>query len=206
MSATTTRIGILLFSQFDLIDAGGPYEVFLTASRLVERDGGEPIYDVVLLSPDGADAAAYGGMTVTNLTAVADVGHLDVVVIPGLISLDEARNDSAIMDAVRTLAAQSDLTTSVCTGAFLLNDAGLLDGQLATTHWEDVPLLEIQGRISAGVMNARWVDNGNVITSGGLTSGIHMALHVVARLHGVELATRTARQLDLPWSPEGVRD
>lgn len=206
MSTNPTRVGILLFAQFDLIDAGGPYEVFLTASRLMERDGHPPIYDVVLLSPDGADATAYGGMTVTRLTSVADAGHFDVVLIPGLVALDDARQDPDIMAAVRSLIASGDLVTSVCTGAFLLGDAGVLDGLPATTHWEDVDLLAAQGHISDGVRDVRWVDNGDVITSGGLTSGIHMALHVVARIHGTDLATRTARQLDLDWDPTGVRN
>jgi transcriptional regulator GlxA family with amidase domain len=66
MSHPVTRVGILLFDQFDLIDAGGPYEAFLTASRLVERDGGSAIYEVLLISPSGADTVAYGGMTVTG--------------------------------------------------------------------------------------------------------------------------------------------
>ncbi len=206
MSDRATRVGILLFDQFDLIDAGGPYEVFLTASRLVERDGGPPIYDVVLISPDGADAVAYGGMTITGTVPVADVGRLDVVVIPGLIALDDARGDAQIMAAVRALAAGSTLVTSVCTGAFLLSDAGVLDGLPATTHWEDVELLAEQGAVASASSAARWVDNGPVITSGGLTSGLHMALHVVRRLHGLEIAERTARQLDLPWDPAGNRE
>lgn len=206
MTKDATRVGILLFDQFDLIDAGGPYEVFLTASRLVERDGGSPIYEVVLLSPDGKDAVAYGGMTITGTVPVGDAGPLDVVVIPGLIALADARGDALIMDAVRALVADSALVTSVCTGAFLLSDVGALDGLPATTHWEDVELLADQGAVASASSEVRWVDNGAVVTSGGLTSGIHMALHVVHRLHGLELAQRTARQLDLPWDPAGKRE
>lgn len=205
MSDAITRVGILIFEGFDLIDAGGPYEVFLTATRLAERDGGAPCYEVLLLSPDGRDVTAYGGMTITQTTPVTDAGHCDVVVIPGLITLDQARGNSTIMEAVRSLATNADLTTSVCTGAFLLSDIGVLDDQPATTHWEDVDLLAAQGRVNTGEHDVRWVDNGAVITSGGLTSGIHMALHVVDRLHGRELAMRTAHQLELPWDPEGRR-
>lgn len=205
MSDVIARVGILLFDGFDLIDAGGPYEVFLTASRLVERDGGAPCYEVLLLSPDGRDVTAYGGMTITQTIPVADAGHWDIAVIPGLITLDQARDNPTIMEAVRSLATSSDLATSVCTGAFLLSDIGMLDGEPATTHWEDVDLLAAQGRVRTGVHGKRWVDNGAVITSGGLTSGIHMALHVVDRWHGRDLAMRTARQLDLPWDPDGHR-
>lgn len=199
------RIGILVFDQFDLIDAGGPYEVFLTASRLVERDGGRPAYDVVLISPGGTDVTAYGGMRLTGLHDAASVRDLDVAVVPGLIDLDAARGSEEIMAAVAQVTADAALVTSVCTGAFLLGDAGLLDGLEATTHWEDVDHLLEQGRVAGVSATHRWVDQGRIVTSGGLTSGLHMALHVVARLHGRDLAVRTARQLDLPWDPDGLR-
>lgn len=199
------RVGIVLFDQFDLIDAGGPYEVFLTASRLAERDGAETPYEVVLVSVDGADVVAYGGMAVTGTVAASEVTQLDVLVVPGLIAVHQARMDSDLLAAIAMLAERSDLVTSVCTGAFLLNDIGLLDGQPATTHWEDVDTLADIGRVSSVNAAVRWVDNGDVITSGGLTSGIHMALHVVARTHSLGLAERTARQLDVVWDSGGRR-
>lgn len=94
------------------------------------------------------------------------------------------------------------MTTSVCTGAFLLAAAGLLDGRQWTTHWEDIDLLAGRLGPEGAVRGVRWVDAGAVVTSGGLTSGISMALHVVDRLAGRELAERTARQLDYPWHPD----
>ncbi len=200
-----TRVGILLFDQFDLIDAGGPYEVFLTASRLSERDGNSSLYDVALVTLDGGDVTAYGGMTITSTTPVADSGPLDVLLVPGLVALATGRANSALIEAIAAVAKQTPLTASVCTGAFLLADAGLLDGLPATTHWEDVEQLAIEARVSAASDTVRWVDAGDVVTSGGLTSGMHMALHLVSRFHGEAMASRTARQLDLPWDPTGKR-
>ncbi|WP_084124827.1 DJ-1/PfpI family protein [Demequina sp. NBRC 110054] len=199
------RIGILLYKHFDLIDAGGPYEVFLTASRLAIRDGEAPLYDVVLISAGGDDVEAFGGMTLTGLVAAEDAGDLDVLLVPGLVDLAAARADSRIAEAITALAERSLLVTSVCTGAFLLGDAGLLQGRPATTHWEDVPDLGAHESVREAVPGVRWVDDGDVVTSGGLTSGIHMSLHLVARDHGVEMAQRTARQLDLDWSPTPER-
>lgn len=198
------RIGILVFDGFDLIDAGGPYEVFLTASRLAERDGDAPTFTVELLSPGGADVTAFGGMTLTSLAPAEQAAGFDVVVVPGTIDVDAALADHRLGAAVAAVAAAGELTTSVCTGAFLLAQQGLLDGLPATTHWEDVDALRAAG-VDGAVDAVRWVDAGNVVTSGGLTSGMHMALHVVARIEGAEMARRTARQLDLDWSEQPAR-
>ncbi len=194
-----TRVGILVFDGFDVIDAGGPYEVFLTASRLAERDGGAPTFTVELLSPDGSDVVAYGGMTLTALANASEAEPFDVTVIPGTIEVSKALADPTIGTAVSALAREGTLTTSVCTGAFLLAEQGILDGLPATTHWEDVEALRATGVADARA-GVRWVDAGDVVTGGGLTSGIHMALHVVARLAGTPMAERTARQLDLDWT------
>jgi len=200
----TKRVAILLFPGFDLIDAGGPYEVFLTASRLAERDGLPPQYEVVLVSPGGADAVAYGGMSITALSSPEDVGRVDLVVVPGTIDVASALADRRIVDAVKFLAEGSHVVASVCTGAFFLADAGVLFGKSATTHWEDLELLEAAGQTGVVKRGVRWVDEGSVVTAGGLTSGIHMALHLVARDYGVEHAVRTAKQLDQPWDPTGA--
>ena len=199
----TRRIAILVFNGFDVIDAGGPYEVFLTASRLAERDGDAPLYDVVLASPDGADAEAFGGMTLTGLTAAAEVGPVDMVLVPGTIDVGAALAQPGLMAAVDALVGSAPVVTSVCTGAFLLARAGVLEGRAATTHWEDVDDLAASGEVGEAQRGVRWVDTGEVVTSGGLTSGIHMALHMVARDCGEEMAVRTAKQLDQPWDPAG---
>jgi transcriptional regulator GlxA family with amidase domain len=200
----TKRVAILLYPGFDLIDAGGPYEVFLTASRLAERDGRPPQYEVVLVSPGGADAVAFGGLTVTALSSPEDVGPVDLAVVPGTIDVASALADRRIADAVSSLVGGSPVVASVCTGAFLLADAGALSRKSATTHWEDLDALEATGQTGPVRRGVRWVDEGSVVTAGGLTSGIHMALHLVARDYGVEHAGRTAKQLDQPWDPTGA--
>lgn len=201
----TLRVAILLFDGFDLIDAGGPYEVFLTASRLLERDGQPPAYEVLLATPGGRDIAAYGGMTLTGLTDTDALDAADIVLVPGTIDVACALSDSRLREAIERLAAASPLTASVCTGAFLLARAGLLRDRPATTHWEDLADLSGCGDVSRVVPGVRWVDAGPVLTSGGLTSGLHLALHLVARTVSLELAHRTARQLDLDWNADPAR-
>jgi len=195
------RIGVLLYRGVDLLDAGGPYEVFLTASRLAARDGGEPPFEVVTVSPDGAPVVAYGGLGLTPHVAAPHAGPLDVLVVPGTMDLDGATADAPLLAAIEGLAAEAGLVTSVCTGSALLGAAGLIGDRPWTTHWEDIDLLAQQLGSSGATREVRWVDAGDVVTAGGLASGIAMALHLVDRLAGRTLATRTARQLDYDWDP-----
>ena len=197
------RIGIVVFEQVDLLDVGGPYEVFLTASRLVERDGGEAPFEVLTLGISGQAVSAYGGLRLIPHAALADSGALDVLVVPGAIRIDEVLADSQLVGAVGTAAERASVVASVCTGAFILGALGRLEGRPWTTHWEDVE--DLAARLEgAGTGEAwvRWVDAGEVVSSGGLSSGIAMALHLVERFAGPDLALRTARQIEYEWDPE----
>lgn len=203
--AMTTRIGILVFDEVDLLDVGGPYEVFLTASRLAARQGKQEPFEVRVIGVTGDPVVAYGGMGLVPTHNLANAGEIDVVVVPGAIAIDRVAADAATMDAVRRLCTTASLAASVCTGAFLLGDTGLLENRPWTTHWEDIA--ELTKRIgSEQGMVTRWVDSGEVVTSGGLSSGMAMALHLVDRLAGRDLAVATAKQVDYVWDPgEGVR-
>src|SRR5919108_100061 len=130
------RVGLLVFEGVDLLDAGGPYEVFLTASRLVARDGDPVPFEVVTISRTGAPVTAYGGLGLVPQASVESCGPLDVVVVPGTVDVDAATGDASLVEAVRRLAATSELTASVCTGAFLLASADLVGDRPWTTHWE----------------------------------------------------------------------
>jgi transcriptional regulator GlxA family with amidase domain len=124
-----------------------------------------------------------------------------VLVVPGAIAIDDVVSNTHLLHALGDLVADVPLVASVCTGAFILGELGMLDDRPWTTHWEDVDLLapKVQGEGRSGV---RWVDSGGVVTSGGLSSGIAMALHLVDRLAGRDLAVRTARQIEYDWDPE----
>jgi len=193
------RIGILLFDGVDLLDAGGPYEVFLTASRMAERSGDTAPFEVVTLTSDGGPVAAYGGLGLVPHASVADAGLLDVVVVPGTIDVDAAQNDTELLAAIEHLSSSATLTSSVCTGAFLIGAVGLLEDRSWTTHWEDIDALAAQLSSDRSERGVRWVDAGDVVTAAGLSAGIDMALHLVDRFAGTDLAQRTARQLDYDW-------
>lgn len=198
-----TRVGLLVFEQFDLLDVGAPYEVLLTANRLATRDGAPPPFtvDVVGLTTDPLQA--YGGMAVTPTRRLAEVvDDLDVLLVPGAIDLDGALAAPALVDAVRDAAGTVPVLASVCTGAFVLGRADLLAGRAWTTHWEDVDALADE--VGDGGRRARWVDDGEVVTGGGLSCGLDLGLHLVDRYAGRELAVVTARQVDHVWDPDGT--
>jgi transcriptional regulator GlxA family with amidase domain len=175
--------------------------VFLTASRLVERDGGEAPFEVLTVGLTGEPVSSYGGLRLTPQARLGDAGRLDVLVVPGAIRIDDVLADAALVAAIREAAAASETVASVCTGAFVLQSIGLLEGRPWTTHWEDVPDLMARAG-GGGEAWVRWVDTGEVVTSGGLGSGIAMALHLVERFAGRDLALRAARQIEYEWDPE----
>ncbi len=199
------RIGVLIYSGVDLLDCGGPYEVFLTAGRLAERDGQVAPFEVVTIGVGLGPLVAYGGLGLVPHTTVADAGHVDVLIVPGAIAIDAVLADPQIRGAVATLSANAEITTSICTGAFLLGAQGLLEGRPWTTHWEDIDLLADTIGDTGATRDVRWVDSGAIVTSGGLSSGIAMALHLVDRCAGRDLAARTARQIEYDWDPDDHR-
>jgi transcriptional regulator GlxA family with amidase domain len=198
----STHVGILVFDEVDLLDVGGPYEVFLTAGRLVVRDGAPSPFSVTTIGVTRRPVTSYGGLGLVPTHTVSDVPDLDVVVIPGAISIDNVIRHEPTMAAVRSLCGSASIAASVCTGSFLLGEAGLLEARAWTTHWEDVA--DLAARIGTEhATTAQWVDTGEVVTAGGLSSGMAMALHMVDRIEGRELAVRTARQMDYAWDADG---
>jgi transcriptional regulator GlxA family with amidase domain len=195
------HISILLFEGVDLLDSGGPYEVFLTANRLAERAGDDPPFEVDTVTLDGEPVTAYGGLGLIPSAAADALATTDLVIVPGTIDLSGPLGDRALIDAISELTRRDGTTlTSVCTGAFLLERAGALEGRPWTTHWEDVDLLAERAGADGARRRVRWVDDGAVVTGGALSSGLAMALHLVERFAGRGLAEATANQIDYVWT------
>jgi len=202
------HVSILLFNGCDLLDAGGPYEVFHTASRLAERDGETAPFTVDTVTADGQPVQAFGGLGLTPTAGPEVLEGSQVVIVPGAIDVDAALSDAGLLGLIeQSVNRDGTAVASVCTGAFLLGAVGALAGRAWTTHWEDVDLLaDTIGDASGGRRGVRWVDEGDIVSSGGLSSGIAMALHIVATKASTQLAERTARQLDYAWTNESVVD
>lgn len=196
----TLAAGLVVFDDVDLLDAIGPYEVLLTASRLAVRDGAPEPFAVQLLGRTLEPVRAYGGARIVPDGRLGET-RPDLIVVPGAIAIDDVLADEELMPALEAAATAAPVVASVCTGAFVLGALGLLRDRRWTTHWEDID--DLAGRLGApGERNVRWVDEGEVVTSGALSNGIAMALHLVDRFAGLGLAERTARQLEYPWTPE----
>ena len=198
--AATRSVGIYVFDEVEVLDFAGPFEVFSTASRVAGRLWPEraPVFRLTLIADRPRTVLARGGFPVVAGAGFADHPAFDVFVVPGGdVSKELARSD--VNDFIARTGRATPLTASVCTGAFLLARAGLLDGRRVTTHWEDIDDLRRSFpalRVEAG---PQWIDTGPVVTSAGISAGLDMSLHLVSRLESVELAERTARHMDYIW-------
>jgi cyclohexyl-isocyanide hydratase len=175
-----------LFPKITQLDLAGPYEVFC-------RMPGAAVH---LLWKDTQPIKSEWGLELRPDTRFDDCPTLDVFCVPGGPGAFELFGDDVLINAVRTIAQRSRCITSVCTGAFLLGAAGLLAGKRATTHWASRDLLRGLGAIPD---EGRVVVDGNLITSGGITSGIDFGLHIAAQLVGVEQAKEI--QLAMEYDP-----
>jgi transcriptional regulator GlxA family with amidase domain len=194
----TTTIGIYLFDDVELLDFAGPYEVFTTCSRVARRLGQALPFETVAIGPSCATVTARAGVGLLPAYSIDAHPPLGVLIVPGGV-VDAQLHDRRVIDWIRRIANTTTLTASVCTGALLLAEAGLLDGRPATTHWEDLAQLRADYPAVQVKEEGRWIDDGDIVTSAGIAAGIDMSLYIVARLCGPELAARTARQMDYPW-------
>lgn len=201
MTSRTLTVAILAFDEVEALDFAGPYEVFTTASRMAlrERPSGPAPFDVVSVARTREPVRARAGMTLLPDHGFDDAPGVDVLIVSGGV-VDAAMRCAETLRWAANASAQAQITASVCTGAFVLAASGVLAGGPVTTHWEDqddlaraFPALDVK----AGV---RWVDQGRIVTSGGISAGIDMSLHLVARLADEALALRTARQMEFQWT------
>ncbi|MGY1425400.1 DJ-1/PfpI family protein [Lysobacter sp. A289] len=190
-SQPEVNVGIVLFDGVQIIDFAGPYEVFGTAG-----------FGVVTLTRDGKPITTAMGLSVTPDHDFASAPAFDVLLVPGG-DVGDAQEDTVLLDFIRSRASNARHVLSVCTGAHVLGAAGLLDGLQATTFTPRIDQLARQYPKIDVVRDVRWTDNGKIITSAGLSSGLDAALHVVARLRGNDVARSTALHMEYDWQPEG---
>jgi putative intracellular protease/amidase len=184
----TVQTAILLYPDMTALDAIGPYDVLSNV----------PDMEVVLVGRDkGEYRTEHGTLGLVADAAFGDVTRADVLVVPGGFGTRRLMKDEEYLDWIRGVHVHTTWTTSVCTGSLLLGAAGLLDGLDATTHWASYGLLESTG---ARATEERVVERGKIITAAGVSSGIDMALRLVAHLAGDEVAM--AIQLGIEYDPQ----
>ena len=190
-------VGILIFDDVEVLDFAGPFEDFATTRYPDEgADGGDPPFRVLILAERPAPVCCRGGLLVQPHYTIADRPALDILVVPGGPGTRREDHNAALLNWIAAQDRQTALTTSVCTGAFLLAARGLLDGRPATTHWASIDRLRAAYPAVEVRADERVVDAGHIVTSAGVSAGIDMALHVVGRLLGPEAAATTARRME----------
>jgi transcriptional regulator GlxA family with amidase domain len=197
------NVGILLFNNVELLDMAGPYEVFTTASRIHARGqapGPAPLFSVSTLACSLDSVRARAGLGLQPDHALHDHPPLDCAIVPGGV-VEPELGRTELLAWIAEQAHTARILASVCTGSLLLAQAGVLDGLEATTHWEDIAALRALRPGLCVREGVRWVDQGAIVTSAGISAGIDMSLHLVQRLHSRELAVRTARQMEFDWEP-----
>ncbi|MES2259248.1 MAG: DJ-1/PfpI family protein [Pseudomonadota bacterium] len=197
----TRTIGILVFDDVEVLDFAGPYEVFTCASRVHAglAPGSPPPFKVLTIGHQAAMLRARAGLSVFPEAAFGDDPAIDVLIVPGGV-VDVELDKPDVIAWIAAMAERCELVASVCTGALLLAQAGLLNEKDATTHWDDIAQLRSMFPRVRVHEERRWIDEGNIVTSGGISAGIDMSLHLVERFASRELALRTARQMEYDWS------
>jgi len=197
------RVGIYIYDDVEVLDFCGPFEVFSTASRVQARlnPGAAKPFEVFTIADSMRLIHARAALRVQPHFEISNHPPVDLLLIPGGVHHSELER-AEIIDWIARTSARAELTASVCTGAFLLAKAGLLHGKAVTTHWEDIADFRAMFPAVTVRENLRWVDEGNIVTSAGISAGLDMSLHLVSRLAGQELAVNTARQMDYRWLPD----
>ncbi|MGG1850329.1 DJ-1/PfpI family protein [Bacillus wiedmannii] len=185
-------VGIFLFNEVEVLDFAGPFEVF----SVTEADE-EKSFTVYTVSQNGEMITARNGLKVKPDYSIEDLPPVDILIIPGGkgVRENEVQND-IIINWVRQQMKEVKLMTSVCTGALLLAKAGLLEGLKATTHWASIQTFKKDYPNVEVMENVKFVDEGHIITSAGISAGINMSFHIVKNLLGVEIAEETAKSME----------
>lgn len=199
------KAGILLFPEVEVLDFCGPYEVF-TATRLHEerrREERSP-FEVILIAEDDCPVVAAGGLRVLPDCHLDSSPPLRVLVVPGGWGVRRQVKNRRVLDWLRERSVQVDVIASVCTGSMLLGHAGLLEGRSATTHRSALEWMRSSFPGVRVLSGRRVVDEGRIVTAAGIAAGIDMALHLVSRFFGQEVAFATARHMEYPVPQDGV--
>ncbi len=190
------HLGILLFDDVEELDAAGPWEVLAFWALNYPQDG----WRTFLFSADGEPVTAAKGMSIGAHHSMADAPRMDVLLHPGGRGTRPLLRDERHLDWVREQRAQVPLMTSVCTGSLVFAAAGLLAGRPATSYWGSLDELAALDPSIEVRRDQRYVDDGDVVTSAGVSAGIDMALHLVRRLAGEQRARDVRRGIQ--YDPE----
>ncbi len=196
---------MVVFDGVEELDFCGPYEVFSVANRMALSVGRTAPFGLKLVGEHDGTITCAGGLKVLADVTIASRAEPGILIVPGGAGTRRGEDIEPVVRFITETAPRCDILASVCTGAFLLARAGLLDGHKATTHWASLDLLQERHPRVTVVRDARVVDEGRLITAGGISAGIDLALHIVARTAGPEIASLTARRMEYAWAATAMK-
>ncbi len=185
------NIAVLLFDDFETLDVFGPVEIF---GRLTD------LYSIKFYSHVGGPISNRHGVSILSECIDDLAGSPDIFLIPGGYGTRKEVNNTALIDRIRKVAAESTYVLTVCTGASLLARTGLLDGKQATTNKMAFAWVMTTGEQVQWNKNARWVVDGKFYTSAGVTAGMDMTLGFLKDIHGLALSHRVAKEIEYCWN------
>lgn len=186
------NVGIFLFDDVELLDFAGPYEVFSVTAELNNYQ----LFNVFTVTKDGTGIKSVNGLKVTPDFSFANHPPIDILIIPGGVGTKAEMGKQEVLAWIKQTYTHSKITMSVCSGARILGALGLLDGLEATTHHEVIAHLREIAPHTMICANKRFVDNGKIMTSGGISAGIDLSLHIVKKLYGDDIAAKTVKYLE----------
>lgn len=189
------NVGIYIYDNAEVLDFSGPFEVFTTATRVLKKDS----FNTFLINETNEVVKARANYKIVPDYQIINHPKIDVLIIVGGDHSEEVHK-SNVSQWILEQSKTAKLVASVCTGAFLLAKANVITTHEVTTHWDDISDLKTQYPKLNVQESVRWVEHGNIITSGGISAGIDMSLHIVSKLHSENLAIATAKQMEFNWT------
>ena len=190
------HVGILLFNEVEVLDFAGPFEVFSVATENQVK-----FFKTFTIGETSESVVARNGLKVTPDYTIHNHPKMDILIIPGGYGAEQIEiNNDVVLRWIKDQELKVDFLASVCTGAFLLAETGILDYKKATTHWMDLERLENEYPNINVIRNVKFVDEGRILTSGGISAGINMSFYIIENLFGIEGVKETAKimEYDLP--------
>ena len=186
------NVGIFIFSDVEVLDFAGPYEVFSVASEMHEYK----YFNVFTISESGELIKTVNGLKVQPDYSFDSHPDIDILIIPGGFGSRKLIKNEKVLNWVKKNYLKSTITCSVCSGALVLGKLGLLDNLSSTTHHQVTELLKEVAPLTNVDKGKRYIDNGKVMTSAGISAGIDLALHIVNKIYGIEAERKTVEHME----------
>lgn len=195
----TRTVAILIFDEVEVLDFAGPFEVFSVTRELA----GDQLFSVHTVGITAGTVRARNGLKIVPDHTLESVPRPDLLIVPGGYGTRALLQQPGVIDWIQRMAAKTELVASVCTGSLVLAKAGLLAGLPATTHYKCFDLLRELEPTAMVREDVRFTDTDRVLTAAGISAGIDLSLHLVARLHGAAVAQQTADYMEYHWKNDG---